>query len=71
MARAKPAVKTVSDKLKRVSESFTINMYDNGFVVEVSGKDADDNWSSAKILANTMDELLALVRETAEMERDS
>ena len=28
-------VKKLSDKLTKVNESFTINMYDNGYMVEV------------------------------------
>ena len=34
-------IKTVtklSDKLTKVNESFTINMYDNGFMVEAGGR---------------------------------
>lgn len=65
------AVKTLSDKLDKVSESFTINMYDNGYMIEVGGRDKDNNWSNAKILVQSVDELLALVREATDMERDS
>ncbi len=64
-------VKTLSDKLDKVSESFTINMYDNGYMIEVGGRDKDSNWSNAKILVQSVDELLALVREATEMERDN
>ena len=27
------------DKLEKVNESFTVNRYDNGFMVEFSGRD--------------------------------
>lgn len=64
-------VKTLGDKLDKVSESFTINMYDNGYMIEAGGRDQDGNWSNAKILVQSVDELLALVREATEMERDS
>jgi len=71
MAKAKAAVKTISDKLSKVSENFSINMYDNGFMIEVSGRDHENEWKTAKIMVTTVDELVALVREAAEMERDS
>ena len=66
--------KTVSklgDKLTKVNESFTINMYDNGFMVEASGRNKKGDYVNAKILCNTLDEMLALVKEAGEMDRDS
>jgi len=60
---------TISDKLKTVNESYTINMYDNGYMVEVGGRDSEDEWKTAKIMVTTVDELLALVREAVEMTR--
>lgn len=71
MAKAKAAVKTISDKLVKVNENFTINMYDNGFMIEVGGRDHENEWKNAKIMVTTVDELVALVREAADMERDS
>jgi hypothetical protein len=71
MAKAKTAVKKISDKLVKVNENFTINMYDNGFMIEVNGRDDDNEWKTAKIMVGTVDELIALVREATDMERDS
>lgn len=65
------AVKTVSDKLSKVNENITVYMYDNGYMLEVSGRDQDNEYKTAKIMCNTLDELLALVKESAEMDRDS
>lgn len=72
-AKAKPTgpVKQLSDKLAKVNESFTINMYDNGYMIEVGGRDHDEEWKTAKIMVTEVDELLALVREATEMTRDS
>ena len=75
MAKSKAKVKTpgavnrLSDKLVKVNENFTINMYDNGYMIEVGGRDDEDNWKTAKIIVDTVDELLALVREATEIER--
>ena len=76
MAKKRPTnVKTVADKLSKVSESFTVNMYDNGFMIEVSGRglendDGDTEWSNAKIIVPNIDELIPLIKEVAEMPRD-
>ena len=71
MAKSKLAVVTVSDKLAKVNDSFTVNMYDNGFMLEVSGRDADNEYETAKIMVATSEQLLALIDEVAAMERDS
>ena len=54
---------TKLDKLAKVNDSFTINRYDNGFMVEVGGRDKKDDWKSAKILCNTEEELIELIKE--------
>jgi len=73
MAKAKAktsgSVNKLGDKLIKVNESFTINMYDNGYMIEVGGRDDEDNWKTAKILVSTVEELLVLVREATEIER--
>jgi|TARA_R110002073_G_C9253296_1_gene562758 hypothetical protein len=60
----------LSDKLSKVSDSLTLNMYDNGFMVEVSGKDLTDDWSTAKIMASSKEEVVAIIDEAVSMERD-
>ena len=75
MAKSKTKVTTpgsvnrLSDKLVKVNENFTINMYDNGYMIEVGGRDDEDNWKTAKIIVDTVEELLVLVREATEIER--
>ena len=71
MAKTKAAVKKVSDKLKLVSESFSVNMYDNGYMFEISGRDEDNDWKTAKIMVSSVEDLIELIREVSEMERDS
>ena len=69
MATAK-VVSKISNKLTKVNESFTINMYDNGFMVEAGGRNKKGDYVTAKILCNTVDEVLSLVREACEMDKD-
>ena len=61
---------TISDKLTKVNEAFTINMYDNGFMIEVGGRDDNDEWKNTKIIVSTVEELVELVKEAASLPRD-
>jgi hypothetical protein len=59
----------INDKLSKVDESFTVYMYDNGFMFEVSGQDSNEDWATAKIMCTSMEEVAELAQEVAEMER--
>ena len=61
----------ISNKLAKVNESFTINRYDNGFMIEVSGKDHEDEWRTSKLLCSTEEELIELVREAISIKLDN
>ena len=63
-------VKKISDKLVKVNESFSVYMYDNGFMVEVGGRDKKEDWANVKLLVSNLDELTALIKEITEMERN-
>ncbi len=67
---AKKQINKISDKLAKVNESFSINMYDNGFLIEVSGRDEDDEYRNAKIMVPTVEQLVDLVKEAATLPRD-
>ena len=53
----------IKEKLTKVDEEMTITKYDNGYFVNVSGVNEDDDWSSAKILCLNFADLLELVSE--------
>ena len=59
------------NKLDKVNESITINRYDNGFMVEVGGRDDENDWKTAKVLCGTEEEMIAVVKEWNSMELDS
>jgi len=60
----------LSDKLAKCGDSLTVNMYDNGFMVEVSGRDSEDDWKTAKVMCQTLDEVYAVITEASKMTRD-
>lgn len=59
----------ISDKLAKVDESYTINMYDNGYLIDIGGEDANGDWKSAKILVSDIGSLVKLVEEASTLER--
>ena len=59
------------EKLTKVNESFTVNRYDNGFMIEVGGRDSESDWTNCKILCTTNEELFAVIKEALAMEVDN
>ena len=53
----------ITDKLVKANESFTINRYDNGFMIEVGGRDDNDDWKNAKVIVSTQEELIEAIKE--------
>jgi hypothetical protein len=45
-------------------------MYDNGFMFEASGRNEAGDWANAKILCNSLEDLVQLIKEASAMERD-
>lgn len=58
-------------KLEKVNESFTVNRYDNGFMIEVGGRDKENDWKNCKVLCNTEADLFEVIKEALSMEVDS
>jgi hypothetical protein len=57
-------------KLAKVNESITVNRYDNGWMVEVGGRDGEGDWKTSKILCSTEDEMVSVVKEWNNKELD-
>lgn len=62
---------TKLDKLAKVNESITLNRYDNGWMVEVGGRNKKEDWATAKIMCNTEEELIAVIKEWNTKELDN
>ena len=58
-------------KLAKVNESLTINRYDNGYMIEVGGRDAESDWKNCKILCTNEEELFEVIKEALSMELDN
>jgi len=57
-------------KLSKVNESFTVYRYDNGFMLEVSGRNQDNDYKTAKIMCSTQEELIEAISEALAMDLD-
>ncbi len=60
----------MTSELGLSGDSFTINMYDNGFMVEVSGRNSDGDWATAKVLCQNLEQVVSIVTEVSSMERE-
>jgi len=58
-------------KLAKVNESFTVNRYDNGYMIEVGGRDKENDWKTAKVMCATDAELFDVIKEALSMELDN
>ena len=59
----------LSDKLTKADDSCNVYFYDNGYMVEVSGRDENDDWKTAKIMCASLEEVNTVIAEAAAMER--
>lgn len=57
-------------KLVKVGETFIINRYDNGYMVEIWGRDSKETGMVTKTLCTTEEEILALFREYSAIDLD-
>lgn len=64
------SIMKLEDKLLKVNDNFTVYMYDNGYMLEISGRDDNEDWTTAKILCSTLEELVSLINEASVMPRD-
>ena len=58
----------IKNKLAKADDSLTINKLDNGYMIEVSGRDEQDEWATAKIIVITLEEVFELLEEYSDME---
>ena len=68
---AKQTITKVSDKLTKVSECVNVYFYDNAYMVEVSGRDKNDDWSNVKLVCRDLNEVQAALEEVDSLPRDN
>ena len=58
-----------SDKLIKADESLTVYKYDNGYLVEVGGRDSNDDWAVAKILVSSLEDVYDIIKDADKLPR--
>ncbi len=53
----------LSEVFSNVNESVTVYRYDNGWMVEVSGNDHEDNWQNKKFIFSDLKNVFTFVEE--------
>ena len=71
MTKKPSVINKVSDKLSKVNDSFSVYMYDNGFMVEISGRSGEGDYTTAKMLEPTLEGVFARLTEAVELPRDN
>jgi hypothetical protein len=56
-------------KLVKINESITINFYDNGLMLEVTGQDDKENWVVGKIVLPSLNDLHPLLNQVYSLPR--
>lgn len=60
----------IKDKMSKVDNNYSVYIYDNGYMLEISGRNSDDEWTNAKIMCATKTELFVLIDEIDTMEKE-
>jgi hypothetical protein len=60
----------INNKLAKVNDNCTVNFYDNGYMIEISGRDYADDWATAKMIVNSIEELHDVLAQISEMPKD-
>lgn len=68
---SKKPITKVSDKLTKVNECVNVYFYDNAYMVEVTGRDKNDDWCNVKLVCKDMDEVTKVLQEVETLERES
>lgn len=61
----------VSDKLVKASECVNVYFYDNAYMVEVTGRDDNDDWSNIKLVCKDLNEVVKVLEDVESLPRDS
>ncbi len=60
----------VSDKLTKVGEYVNVYFYDNAYMVEVSGRNAEDDWATVKLVCRNLTEVQTLLEEVDSLPKE-
>ena len=59
----------ICDKIVKVDDTISIRLLDNGYMFEIGGRDANEDWKTVRIVCTSRSELDALLDEALDMDR--
>ena len=68
---AKKNITKVADKLVKVGECVNVYFYDNAYMVEVTGRDDNEDWANVKLVCRDLNEVQAVLEEVETLPKDS
>ena len=51
------------EKYSKIDETFNVTHCDNGFMIEFSGRDGNDDYVNSKLIFSTVDELFSFIKQ--------
>lgn len=67
----KKIITKVADKLTKVAECVNVYFYDNAYMVEVSGRDDNDDWANVKLVCRDLKEVQTVLEEIDGLPKDN
>ena len=61
----------VVDFISKISEDINIKVVTNGYLLEISGRDVEDNWTTVKLVCLSRKELDSLLSQCFDIPHDS
>jgi hypothetical protein len=61
----------INSKMVAVNDSFSVNMYDNGYMIEYSGRDEEMHFVGSKTMCASLEELIALIQAISAMPKNT
>lgn len=62
---------SINTKIVKVNDVYSVTMCANGYVVEITGRDVQENWSTSKLICTSMAELIELLGEINSMDKEN
>ena len=60
----------VADVLKKINDNFEVIILNNGYLIDIRGRDADDDWTSCKLAVGSIEELFDVITQVSTMPVD-
>lgn len=57
------------NRIVKVSDNVTITLCENGYLVDASGEDPDENWISSKIIFDGLTDLSDFLAEISKLDK--